>query len=75
MLEPDDQGTFVQFRSELIGKMNTLVSINVPHNGTYIFQMSKHHAESILQSGHPNLLLYVETLATVFLAGREQKAT
>ena len=71
-LSPDHQGSFSGFRSELIQKTATLVSLSSPHDGIYHLDVSKPHAESILRGGHPDMLLYVDGLATAFVLGREK---
>lgn len=68
-LAPGLDGSFPGLRREMVQKTITLVDLE---HGAYAFGVSRPHAESILRGGHPNLVLYAENLATVFVAGREK---
>lgn len=68
-LAPGLDGSFSGLRREMVQKTITLVNLE---HGVYTFDVSRPHAEWLLQAGHANLVLYAENLATVFVAGREK---
>ena len=75
MLGPGNQGSFEEFRSELIQKTSTLVSLDNPHEGSYHFCVSEPHARSILAEADQIFAFYAWGAAEEFIRGRGATAS